>query len=46
MLLHPLAFVVQGDLGVKLPETPLEDWWLFSFHKQQMEMEAEEERKP
>jgi hypothetical protein len=24
--LPPLAFVVQGDLGVKLPETPLSQW--------------------
>ena len=41
--LPPLAFVVQGDLGVKLPETPLEDWWLFRLHMRQREVEEERE---
>jgi hypothetical protein len=44
--LPPLAFVVQGDLGVKLPEIPLEDWWLFRIHRRQMEAEEEREREP
>ena len=44
--LPPLAFVVQGDLGVQLPETPLEDWWLFRLHKRQMEAEEGREREP
>lgn len=44
MGLPPLAFMVQGDLGVKLPEAPLEDWWLFKLHTQQMK--EEEEREP
>jgi hypothetical protein len=41
--LPPLAFVFQGDLGVKRPEDLLEDWWLFRLHRQQMEAEEEQE---
>jgi len=44
--LPPLAFVVQGDLGVKHPETPLEDWWLFRLDRRQREAEEEREREP
>ena len=42
--LPPPVFVVQGDLGVKLPETPLEDWWLFRLRQWQMEAKEERER--
>lgn len=42
--LSALAFVVQGDLAATFQETPLEDWWLYRFHKRQLEAEQERER--
>ncbi|HEY7419157.1 MAG TPA: hypothetical protein VH593_28500 [Ktedonobacteraceae bacterium] len=39
-----IAFVIQGDLGVKSQGTSLQDWWLWlRFHKRQTEPEEEEE---
>lgn len=44
MSLPCAALIVQGDLGLEEQETPLEEWWLYRFHKRQRE--AEEEREP
>lgn len=46
MVLLCIAFVIQGDLGLKKQEnqeTPLEEWWLWlRFHKRREEPEEEE----
>jgi hypothetical protein len=39
-----IAFVIQGDLGVKKQGTSLEEWWLWlRFRKRREEPEEEEE---
>ena len=44
MVLLCIAFVIQGDLGLKNQRTSLEDWWLWlRFRKQREEAEEEEQ---
>src|SRR5579884_3922047 len=42
MVLLCIAFVIQGDLGLKNQGTSLEEWWLWlRFHKRREEAEEE-----
>ena len=37
-----LALIVQGDLGVKEQESPLEDWWAFRLLAQKAQTEEQD----